>query len=584
MKNKNISVNFIKHVWQLTKSYWRSEEKKKAFILLFAIVALTLGVVYMLVLLNEWNNAFYTALQNYQTEEIFNQLWRFTKLAFLYIILAVYSYYLQQVLVINWRRWLTNQYIDEWLQHKTYYRLQMFGVDTDNPDQRISEDVRLFVSNTITFSIGILKAFCTLVSFVFILWKLSGPLAFTLGGMKFNLDGYLVWVALGYSIIGTWITHKVGHKLVNLNFVQQRYEADFRFGMMRMRENAESIAFYSGEQQEAGVLKKRFTTLLDNFWKIVQKQKQLVWINSGYSQIAIIFPFVVTIPRYLSKQITLGGLMQIATAFGRVQDSLSYFVDMYASLAEWQAVVDRLTGFGLHMKAVKAENPQIDLKRNTIDDGKVILKDMEVDLPNGNAILENINVTLEAGDNVIIKGVSGSGKSTLLRAIAGIWPYVKGELSLAPLDKVMFIPQKPYLPLGTLRESVLYPGTRQRTDDELKALMELCHIGYLSKYLAEEADWSHVFSVGEQQRLAFVRAMIYEPEWLFMDESTSALDEQTESAMYSLVLEKLTKTTVVSIGHRSTLNKFHQKELYLDKTTKAVSLRNNAQSIDKKGE
>jgi putative ATP-binding cassette transporter len=584
LRNKNISVDFIKQVWNLTKSYWHSEEKKKAFVLLIAIFTLTLGIVYMLVLLNEWNNAFYTALQNYQKEEIFNQLWRFTKLAFIYIILVVYSYYLQQVLVVNWRRWLTNQYIDEWLQHKTYYRLQMFGVDTDNPDQRISEDVKLFVSNTITFSIGILKAFCTLVSFVFILWKLSGPLAFTLGGMKFNIEGYLVWVAFGYSIIGTWITHKVGHKLVNLNFVQQRYEADFRFGMMRMRENAESIAFYSGEQQEAGVLKKRFTTLLANFWKIVQKQKQLVWINAGYSQIAIIFPFVVTMPRYLSKNINLGGLMQIATAFGRVQDSLSYFVDMYASLAEWQAVVDRLTGFGLHMQVVKAENPQINLRRNITNEGKVVLKDMEVDLPNGNAILENINVTLAAGENVIIKGLSGSGKSTLLRAIAGIWPYVKGELSLAPLDKVMFIPQKPYLPLGTLRESVLYPGTRQRTDEELKNLMELCHIGYLSKYLSEEADWSHVFSVGEQQRLAFVRAMIYEPEWLFMDEATSALDEQTESAMYSLVLEKLTKTTVVSVGHRSTLNKFHQKELYLDKTTKAASLRNNAQSIDKKGE
>lgn len=575
MKNKNISVTFIKNVWHLTKSYWKSEEKKKAFVLLFAIVALTLGVVYMLVLLNQWNNAFYTALQNYQTDEIFHQLWRFTKLAFIYIILAVYSYYLQQVLVINWRRWLTNQYIDEWLQHKTYYRLQMFGVDTDNPDQRISEDVRLFVSNTITFSIGILKAFCTLVSFVFILWKLSGPLSFTLAGMNFQVEGYLVWVALGYSIIGTWLTHKVGHKLVNLNFVQQRYEADFRFGMMRLRENAESIAFYSGEQQEAGVLKKRFTTLLANFWKIVQKQKQLVWINSGYSQIAIIFPFVVTIPRYLSKQIALGGLMQIATAFGRVQDSLSYFVDMYASLAEWQAVVDRLTGFGLHMEVVKAENPQINLRRNITHEGKVVLKDMEVDLPNGSAILEHLDITLEAGRNVIIKGVSGSGKSTLLRAIAGIWPYVKGEITMAPLEKVMFIPQKPYLPLGTLRESVLYPGTKEKNDEELINLMELCHIGYLAKHLKEEGDWAHVFSVGEQQRLAFVRALIYEPEWLFMDESTSALDERTEEAIYSLVLEKLQKTTVVSVGHRSTLNKFHGQELYLDKETKTAILRNN---------
>ena len=563
---------FLVDVWHLTKSYWQSEEKKKAYLLLTVIIALTLGVVYMLVLLNEWNNAFYTALQNYETDEIFRQLKRFTILAFIYIILAVYSYYLQQVLVVNWRRWLTNNYIDEWLRHKTYYRLQMFGVDTDNPDQRISEDVNLFVTKTIAFTIGLLKAFCTLVSFVFILWQLSGPLDFTLAGRQWHVEGYLVWVALCYSIIGTLVTYKVGHKLVNLNFTQQRYEADFRFSMMRMRENAESIAFYSGEGQEGKVFKKRFHILLDNFWQIVQKQKQLVWINSAYSQIAIIFPFVVTIPRYLSKQITLGGLMQISTAFGRVQDSLSYFVDMYASIAEWQAVVSRLTSFGLHMQTVKGEKPQPGLERLEGATPELVMSHLEVNLPQGGAIVRELNLTLEPGTNVIIKGASGSGKSTLLRSLAGIWPYVKGRLVMPSLVKVMFIPQKPYLPLGTLRDSVLYPGTRTKTDAELVELMNVCHIGYLAKYLNEEADWSHVFSVGEQQRLAFVRALIYEPQWLFMDESTSALDEATEAAVYTVVSEKLKNTTIVSVGHRSTLNKFHQLELFLDKETKTGKL------------
>ena len=566
------SKQFLVNVWNLTKSYWQSEEKKKAFLLLAAIVALTLGVVYMLVLLNEWNNAFYTALQNYETNEIFHQLKRFTILAFIYIILAVYSYYLQQVLIINWRLWLTNNYIDEWLSHKTYYRLQMFGVDTDNPDQRISEDVNLFVTNTLSFSIGILKAFCTLISFIVILWSLSGPLDFTLAGHPIHVEGYLVWVALLYSIIGTWITYKVGNKLVGLNFAQQRYEADFRFSMMRMRENAESIAFYSGEEQESKVFKGRFRILLDNFWKIIQKQKQLVWINSAYSQIAIIFPFVVTIPRYLSKQITLGGLMQVATAFGRVQESLSYFVDMYAQIASWQAVVTRLTGSGLHMQNEKKKKPQINLNRTVGTTPEIDMNDMEVDLPNGGPIVQKLNIKLEPGTNVIIKGASGSGKSTLLRSLAGIWPYVKGGLTMPALDKVMFIPQKPYLPLGTLRDSVLYPGTKTKTDEELITLMNLCHIGYLSKYLNEEADWSHVFSVGEQQRLAFVRALIYEPEWLFMDESTSALDEATEAAVYAVVEEQLKNTTIVSVGHRSTLNKFHQLELFLDKEAKTGTL------------
>ena len=570
-----VGREFIENVWKLTKSYWQSEEKRKAFLLLGAIILLTLGVVYMLVQLNSWNNAFYNALQNYQSEAIFAELMRFTWLAFIYIILAVYSYYLQQVLVVNWRRWLTNRYIDEWMKNKTYYRLQMFGVGTDNPDQRISEDVRLFVEMTIKFSIGILKALCTLISFVFILWNLSGPLDFKIANINIHVEGYLVWVALAYSILGTWITHLVGRKLVGLNFVQQRYEADFRFSMMRMRENSESVAFYGGETQESGVFKKMFGLLLDNFWHIIQKQKQLVWINSGYSQIAIIFPFVVTIPRYLTKQITLGGLMQISTAFGRVQDSLSYFVDMYASIAEWQAVVDRLTGFGLHMQEVHSENPQINLQREFASDNKIIMENLEVGLPNGRVILNNVNVILKPGTNVLIKGLSGSGKSTLLRAIAGIWPYVRGKIIMPVRDDIMFIPQKPYLPLGTLREAVLYPGTQSRNNTELAILMNECHIGYLIKDLDIIADWSHVLSVGEQQRLAFVRTLIYKPNWLFLDEATSALDEETEAAMYKLVAKNLPQTTFVSVGHRSSVNKFHGLEMYLEKSTGQLSLKSN---------
>ena len=570
MKKMDESVRFVKNVWALTKSYWQSEEKKKAYLLLLAIIALTLGVVFMLVQLNQWYNIFYSALQNYEKEKIFSELFHFSWLAFIYIILAVYAFYLQQVLIINWRRWLTNEYIDEWLNHKTYYRLQMFGTATDNPDQRISEDVRMFVEYTLRFGIGILKAFTTFASFVVILYNLSGPLQFKLAGMDIHIPGYLVWTALLYSIIGTWLTYKVGNKLVGLNFVQQKYEADFRFAMMRMRENAESVAFYSGEGHEGGVFKKRFSLLLNNFWSIIKKQKQLTWLNSWYSQIAIIFPLVVAMPRYLAKEITLGGLMQISSAFGRVQESLSYFVDMYSSIAEWQAVVERLTGFGLHMQQVKQENAQQDLQRKPGASDAIVATDMDVTLPDESAVLQNVSFTLEPGMNVLIKGVSGSGKSTLRRALAGIWPYVKGTLEIPAEDKLMFIPQRPYLPLGTLKESLLYPGTETRTDEELKQLMEDCCIGYLYEKLYLEADWSHVLSVGEQQRLAFVRALIYKPVWLFLDEASSALDEETEAKVYTLLMEEAPQTTLVSVGHRSTLNKYHQKVLYLDKETHSL--------------
>ena len=571
MQRFNLTRQFFRDVWYLTKSYWQSEEKKKAFFLLGCIIALTLGVVYMLVLLNQWNNSFYSALQNYDAKKIFDELIHFSWLAAIYILLAVYSYYLQQTLILNWRRWLTTRFIDIWLQNKTYYNLQMFGKDTDNPDQRISEDVRQFVEMTLSFGIGILKAFCTFASFVVILYNLSGSLSFTFMGKTWTINGYMLWASLLYSVIGTYITHIVGRKLVKINFIQQKYEADFRFSMIRLRESAESVAFYRGEAQEGSVFKQRFKMLLDNFWKLVNKQKQLVFLNSVYSQIAIIFPFVVAMNRYLTKEVTLGGLMQVASAFGRVQDSLSYFVDMYSSFAQWQAVVVRLTYFGHHMHEAPQQAERFHVERFAAAD-VVEVNDMKINLPDGKPLLENISFTLHPGHNVLIKGVSGSGKSTLLRAISGIWPFVDGKIFLPSRDKLMFIPQKPYLPLGTLRAALNYPGNKPIDDTELIYLMDLCQIGYLKDKLDLEADWSHVLSVGEQQRLAFVRAHIQQPQWLFLDEATSALDEDTEATMYSLLQERLQQTTVVSVGHRSTLNKYHELVLRLNKSTRQVTL------------
>ena len=571
MQRFNLTRQFFRDVWYLTKSYWQSEEKKKAFFLLGCIIALTLGVVYMLVLLNQWNNSFYSALQNYDAKKIFDELIHFSWLAAIYILLAVYSYYLQQTLILNWRRWLTTRFIDIWLQNKTYYNLQMFGKDTDNPDQRISEDVRQFVEMTLSFGIGILKAFCTFASFVVILYNLSGSLSFTFMGKTWTINGYMLWASLLYSVIGTYITHIVGRKLVKINFIQQKYEADFRFSMIRLRESAESVAFYRGEAQEGSVFKQRFKMLLDNFWKLVNKQKQLVFLNSGYSQIAIIFPFVVAMNRYLTKEVTLGGLMQVASAFGRVQDSLSYFVDMYSSIAQWQAVVMRLTCFGHHMHDVYQKAERFHVERFAAAD-VVEVNNMQINLPDGKPLLENISFTLHPGHNVLIKGVSGSGKSTLLRAISGIWPFVDGKIFLPERDKLMFIPQKSYLPLGTLRAALNYPGNKPIDDTELIYLMDLCQIGYLKDKLDLEADWSHVLSVGEQQRLAFVRAHIQQPQWLFLDEATSALDEDTEANMYRLLQERLQQTTVVSVGHRSTLNKYHELVLRLNKSTRQVTL------------
>ncbi len=566
----SFSRQFFQDVWYLTKSYWQSEERRRAFLLLACIIGLTLGIVYLLVLLNRWNNSFYTALQNYETGKIFHELFHFSYLAAIYIILAVYSYYLQQTLVLHWRRWLTNRFLDTYLADRTYYQLQMFGLDTDNPDQRISEDVRLFVEMTLSFAVGILRSLCTFISFVFILYRLSGSLEFTFLGRSWAIHGYLFWASLLYSLLGTYITHVVGKKLVGLNFIQQRYEADFRYSMIRLRESSENVAFYRGEQEERQVFDSRFQALLHNFWRLIGKQKQLVWLNSGYSQIAIIFPFVAAMQRYLAREISLGGLMQVASAFGNVQGALSYFVDMYTAIAQWQAVVMRLTYFGRHMQQVGAAAQRFHLERFGTG-AAVEAQLLQVQLPDGSPLLQDVSFRLEPGCNVLIKGASGAGKSTLLRAMAGIWPFVNGKILLPEQRQLMFIPQRPYLPLGSLRQALLYPGAPGFPDEALLQLLEQCRIGYLGEKLEEVADWSHVLSIGEQQRLAFVRAHVQRPRWLFLDEATSALDEETEAAMYSLLAEGLPETTVVSVGHRSTLDRFHRRLLRLDAATRRVT-------------
>lgn len=563
---------FFSHVWILTKSYWKSEEKKSAYALLTGVILLTIAIVVMLVLLNQWNNTFYTALQEYNTTVIFNELIHFSWLAVLYIVFSVYSFYLQQVLGLRWRKWLTAQYLDRWLTRRTYYRLQMFGTETDNPDQRISEDINLFVTKTIEFTIGLIKAVCVLTAFIIILYQISGTLDFTFMGKVWHIPGYLVWIAILYAAAGTWLTHRVGHRLMKLNFIQQRYEADFRFSMMRMRENAESVAFYGGEKQEHHIFQRRFMILLDNFWKIIQKKKQLIWLNSGYSQIAIIFPFIVVMPRYLTKTISLGGLMQVANAFSKVQESLSYFVDMYVTLAEWKAVVDRLTGFNEHMEKILCEEKENKNVEQSFADNGLELFHFDIHLPNGVPLLENITLHFTAGNNILIRGASGSGKSTFLRAIAGIWPYVSGKINRLPREKTMFVPQRPYLPLGTLRQVLLYPGETKFPDDILVQYMSLCHIAYLSSQLDVAADWNHVLSVGEQQRLAFVRIFLQKPSWIFLDEATSALDEDMEAYLYQLLQTQLPKTTFVSVGHRSTLTPFHSFILTLHKNTRNITM------------
>lgn len=570
MKSGYWTREFIVGLFHLITPYWNSEEKKSARLYLAAIITLTIAAVYMTLLLNEWFNSFYSALQNYDSDAVYRGLLRFTGLAFAHIAFAVYSYYLQQRLALRWRKWMTKNYLAKWTGQQMYYRLEMFSQGTaDNPDQRISEDINLFTARTLSFMSGLLRSATTIVCFIFVLWNLSEVLSFTAAGQEFHIYGYLVWTALAYSVLGTWITHKVGHRLVSLNYLQQKLEADFRFSMVRLRETAESVAFYNGAAKEESFLSNRFMTLLRNTLFIIKKQKQLSWLTNSYAQIAIIFPFVVAVPRYLSQNISLGGLMQIANCFGKVQDAMSYFVDVYASLAEWQSCAERLLSFDKHIAAIEKETEEKSgslVCEETPD--RLRLTDVTISVPamdenkRTREIISSASCSIKAGEHVILKGPSGSGKSTLLRTLAGFWPYVKGHISMPAPSEMMFIPQKPYIPMGTSAEAASYP--LETADKEiLSPLLMKCGLSHLMEKPDTEADWSHILSLGEQQKLAFVRVFLRKPKWVFLDEATSAMDEETEEKMYRL-LTALPGTTVISIGHRSTLDKWHNRVLRIE--------------------
>ena len=547
--------------WLLFKDYWSSEDKWKARGLLAVVIGMNFAMVYLLVQLNEWYQIFWDALQNYEEESFWPLIGRFSALAFIYIIIAVYAVYLSQMLQIKWRTWMTNNYLRAWLGGQTYYKLQDA---TDNPDQRISEDIGQFVNLSLALIIGFLKQLTTLAAFGVVLWELSGSFAFTVAGNEIVIAGYMFWFSFIYSGIGTFLTHKVGRKLIGLNFDQQKYEADFRFSMMRVRENAESVAFYRGEPAEREVFDLKFSNVIKNYWQLMKKTKHLNFYVNGYSQLAVIVPLIMAAPRYFSKEIQLGGLMQISSAFGRVQDALSFFVDSYDTLASLAAIIHRLDGFTEHMNT--ARKIQSNVTNSTAPELKISA--LNINLPTGRELLKKLSLELQNTKSLLVTGASGCGKSTLLRTLAGLWRYASGEISLPQNARVMFLPQKPYLPLGSLRRALIYPSAEKDSppDDVLKKVLQTVDLPALVDKLDTADDWSRILSLGEQQRLAFARVLLNAPDYIFLDEATSALDEPREVEMYETLRRELPKLTVVSVGHRSTLFNLHDTELKLDGT------------------
>ena len=549
---------FFAALWALTRPYWVSEKRGTGLILLATVVGLSLLGVWLQVQFNTWNREFYNTFESKDQAEFYRQLGTFTLLALVFIVNFVYQVYFQQMLTIEWRSWMTERFLADWMKDRAYYRLQLLDKGTDNPDQRIADDLNIFVDLTLTLALGLLSSVVTLVSFVGILWSISGSA--TLFGIE--VPGYMVWVALLYAIAGTGLTHLIGRPLVAINFNMQRVEANFRFSLVRLRENAEGVALYRGEPGELSNFNARFGSVISVWWTKMLKQKQLGWFQSFYGQLGIIFPFVVSAPRFFSGAVPLGFIFQVASAFGQVLGALSWFITAYGSFANWKATVDRLTTFAEALEHARAEANRLDGDRVEGEPAVLALEQLELALPQGRPLLAGATLTFKQGESVLVTGPSGAGKSTLFRAIAGIWPYWKGKISLPKEAKLLFLPQKAYLPIGTLKHAVAYPmDGREIGDDDARAALSAVGLEHLAGDLAREENWAQLLSGGEQQRVAIARALLNKPDWLFMDEPTAALPDDDQAALYRLLKDKIPGTTIVSIGHRAGLAEFHARRL-----------------------
>ena len=567
-------------VWRIAAPYFRSEDKWAGRALLAAVISIELSLVGIDVLLNQWNNRFYNALQEKDWDGFVREIGIFSLLAACYIGLAVYQLYLNQWLQIRWRRWLTSHYLGEWLQDANHYRMQLQGDAADNPDQRITDDVKLFVERTLDIGVGLLSAVVTLASFIVILWGLSAASPLTIFSREFTIPGYLVWGALIYAVFGTALTQWIGSPLVNLDFQQQRYEADFRFNLVRVRENSEQIALLQGESAERQRLSERFGRVVDNWYGIMQRTKRLTAFTASYSQAAVIFPYVLVAPAYFADKIHLGGMMQTASAFSSVQKALSFFVTIYRALAEWRAVVARLDGFemGIGSAATLAKRADSIHVVPSPRGDKIDLEQLLVRLPNGRPLVSADGFSIRSNERTLVTGPSGAGKSTLFRAIAGVWPFGRGSIAIPAKAKLMMLPQRPYFPVGSLKAAIVYPAEASALGaDRVRDILIAVGLPQLASRLEEDAHWNRILSLGEQQRLGLARALLHAPQYLFLDEATASLDEASEARLYRLLEEKLPTTTIVSIGHRSTLEAFHQRHVVLIRDGDQFLLRNQSE-------
>ncbi|MBV9014555.1 MAG: ABC transporter ATP-binding protein/permease, partial [Alphaproteobacteria bacterium] len=556
----------------LAAPYFSSDERWAAWLMTGGVVLLTLLQIGFAIRLNVWNRDFFNALEGRDWHAFLYQMGLFGLLCAATMGVAVYQTYIKQLLQLRWRKWLNAKLTHQWLADGLHYQLTFIETGVDNPDQRIAENVKHATEKAVEFSLGIFEKAVTLISFISILWTVSGSLQVPLGDWSFEIPGYMVFAALLYAGIGSGLTYFVGQPIVAANLRQNATEADYRFSLVRLRENSEAIAMIRGERDENRVLTRYFGEVLASTMGLMRAQRRLMWLTSFYATVGIVYPTLVASPRFFAGAITLGVLMQITAAFGQVQSSLNYFVDNYPRIAEWRSNVERLLEFEDALNSSgeathdTGEVTTIALSDCTTEGCEEALnfEDLQITTIEGNIVIEDANTTIKKGERVLIVGPSGSGKSTLFRAISGLWPWGAGKIVLPDQARVMFMPQRPYLPLGPLRSALTYPASaRKFSAAQLKAVLNRCGLDHLQDRLEERERWDRVLSGGEQQRLAFCRLLLHKPDWVFMDEATSALDEEMQQSIMRLFDEELAGTTLVSIAHRPGMEAFHSRTLKL---------------------
>lgn len=545
--------------WALAAEYFSPRRNWRPLAALAFILFLTLCAVRLEVLFSSWYNTMYSALQKLDETGFWTAMMIFAILASAHVIRSLIDFYVQQAFTIRWRVWLNEKLLGQWLGRQSYYRSQYLDTPVDNPDQRIQQDVATFVEMSLSLSMGVVNALVSTFAFTLILWNLSGPMAV----FGIEVPRAMVFLVFAYVLIATVFAIRIGRPLIPLNFLNERYNADYRYALVRLREYSESIAFYAGEKVEGALLRGRFAHVISNAWAIVYRTLKFLGFNFTVTQAAVVFPFIIQAKRFFAQQISLGDLMQTAQAFGRLQDNLSFFRNAYDSFATYRATLNRLSGF---TKAIADAGalPEPDLREQG---SSLVLQGLTVTRPDGATLLDTLDLAVGPGESLLIRGPSGAGKTTLLRAVAGLWPYCRGSI-IRPEGESLFLSQKPYLPQGSLRAALHYPkqlagchltDSKERDEQVLAAVQ----LGHLVARLDQVDDWGRILSLGEQQRLAFGRLLLAAPRAAFLDEATSAMDEGLEDAMYRLVREQLPDTALLSVGHRSTLFAHHQRQLNL---------------------